>query len=1003
MGDIRFAEEDFNFDFTCPIDHCGQPRAGSNRHDGNFDKDWFFHRGGMLGAENEPMNISKWRRLNLPHDWSIEDLPGTQSPFSPVAISQVGGGFTTGGTGWYRKSFFVPSSDKGKKLIVQFDGIYMNADVYINGYHLGNHPYGYTSFYFDISQQIKFGDSNHIAVEVKNEGQNSRWYSGSGIYRHVWLRKFEPVHILPWGTYITTPLIAADRAGIEIKSLVVNQGAESASVKVLSKILNPEGIEAARSEKEFVIAPGDEKEIAVQQEIKNPRLWSCESPALYEEITEVYQNEQLIYTERNHFGIRKISFDAENGFLLNGKSVKLKGGCFHIDNGPLGSVAYDRAEERKVELLKAAGFNAIRCSHNPPSPAFLDACDRLGMLVIDEAFDMWNQGKTPYDYHIYFRDWWKRDIQNMVMRDRNHPSIVMWSIGNEISEQGSAEGTETSRMLSDYIRVLDSTRPTTIIANELKPEMDSFFATVGIAGYNYAIGDAYNQSNVYARDHQRVPDRIMYGSETYPLKAFGSWMAVRDLSYVVGDFVWTAFDYIGEASIGWLGYPQKNDFYPWNLAYCGDLDICGWRRPQSYYRETLWKKNQLSVFVTSPYNTFKKDSGTASWAKWYWKDVWPEWNWNGFENKPLEVNVYSSCEQVELFLNGKSLGIKPTNQSNEYTAVWSVPFQPGILKAVGSSNGKPVQSAILKTASEIKEIKLTADRTLLHASGQDLSYINVELTDANGVINPSAENTVHFSVTGDGVIAGVGNANPMSLESFQLPDRKAWKGRCLVIIKAGKTTGKIRLTASSAGLKSSEIVLDVKNDKPVPPRAYYVSPTGNDKKAGTREAAFQSIGRLNSIALNPGDSIYFEGGMHFPGSLVLHQGNPGDQQHPVVISSYGIGRAFIDGGNESAVVIDGIRWLGINKLILTGSGRKKGNIREGLSIRNSDHITVDSLEITGFQKSGLGIDFSEDIIVRRVFSHDNGAAGISVGGEKDSKESNHHIYIGYCRAENNPG
>jgi beta-galactosidase len=776
----------------------------------NFDEGWRFHLGGMLGGQEPGLNDSKWRQVDLPHDWSIEDRAGTQSPFNPDAISQVGGGFTSQGTAWYRKTFAVPLADKGKQIIIQFDGVYTNADVYVNGQHLGNHPYGYTSFYYNITGQLKYGKKNTIAVGVKNEGQNSRWYSGSGIYRHVWLKTLNPVHLTQWGTYITTPEVSEKAARVNIKLQLINEGTDNSAIEVVTKFLAPNGMEAGNTKTRINLAAGETKEFSEHADINDPQLWSCKSPSLYRAVTEIYQNEQPINTETTTFGIRKIAFDVNNGFQLNGKTIKLKGGCFHNDNGPLGPKAYDRAEERKVELLKASGYNAIRCSHNPPSPAFLDACDRLGMLVIDEAFDTWNIGKNPYDYHLYFKDWWQRDIKSMVSRDCNHPGIIMWSIGNEIPGAGTPEEAQNARMIAQYVKELDPTRPITAAVVGLDTDKDPFFAAQDVAGYNYAIDQDHPQKDQYELSHLRLPERIMFGTESYPLIAFGNWMAVEDHSYVIGDFVWTAWDYIGEASIGWRGYPQNGDFYPWNLAFCGDIDICGWKRPQSYYRDALWKKDQLSVFVVPPSPSFPKNPKIESWSKWNWADVVPEWNWEGHESKPIEVNVYSSCDKVELFLNKRSLGVKQTNRSTQFIASWTVQYQSGELKAIGYSGDKMVNKATLITAAKPVSIQLSADRKVLQANNEDLSYVTVELVDSKGHIDPKVENLVSFSLIGDGKIVGVGNANPVSLESYQLARRKAWKGRCLVIIKAGKTAGKIVLQAKSAGLKVGRITISAK-------------------------------------------------------------------------------------------------------------------------------------------------------------------------------------------------
>jgi beta-galactosidase len=775
-----------------------------------FDNDWSFFRGGAQGAEHMNFDASKWRKVDLPHDWSIEDLPGTASPFSPAAISQVGGGFTTGGTGWYRKVFTIPATEKGKRFVIQFDGVYMNPTIFINGHNIGQHPYGYTSFWYDITDKVKFGEKNIIAVEVKNEGQNSRWYSGSGIYRHVWLKVADAVHIAQWGTYITTPEVSSSSAKVNIKTKVLNDADHDINVKYITRILNQKNTEVATAQSEHSIKSGSFFEFKEDVVISNPELWGCESPALYTAVSEIYYDGKLADQEKTRFGIRTISFDAENGFRLNGKTVKLKGGCFHNDNGPLGSKAYDRAEERKVELLKASGFNAIRCSHNPPSPAFLAACDSLGMLVMDEAFDCWRYGKNAYDYHLYFNDWWKRDIESMVLRDRNHPGIIMWSIGNEIPNKETPEGLQTAKLLADYTRELDPTRAVTSAVNDLKEDKDPFFAALDVGGYNYAVYNYDKKQTTYESDHKRVPTRVIVGTESYSLEAFGSWMEVVDHPYVIGDFVWTAYDYIGEASIGWLGYEQNGGMYPWNLAYCGDIDICGWKRPQSYYRDALWKSDQLSIFVTPPKPSFPINPKKEEWSKWNWFDVVADWNWKGYENKPLTVNVYSSCEEVELFLNNKSLGKKVTNRSTKYTTTWDVPYQPGALVAVGYDGGKKANTAILKTALVPVNVKLTADRSKIKANNQDLSYVTVELTDSNGTLNPRAENLVHFAIDGPGVIAGVGNGNPVSVESNQMPQRKAWRGKCLVIIKSTDKPGNITLKVTVDGFSRKTVLTSSK-------------------------------------------------------------------------------------------------------------------------------------------------------------------------------------------------
>ena len=763
-----------------------------------FNDGWLFHRGAALGADEAFVSDSSWRPVQLPHDWSIEDMPGTRSPFNRGAVSQVSGGFTTGGTGWYRKWFRIPSSEKGKRFYLYFEGVYMNTHVYVNGKSMGGHPYGYTSFYYDITDQLKFDTSNMIAVRVRNEGENSRWYSGSGIYRNVWLISVNPLHVAHWGTFITTQLLSESSAIVQIKTTIRNSDIRLAPTTARYRLVDETGMEVAKSESSASI--NDSTFLDFQQTIglQKPALWSVETPHLYTAIIEVYNGQQLVDTYETKFGVRSISFDARNGFRLNGKSMKLKGGCVHHDNGPLGASAYNRAEERKVELLKASGYNAVRAAHNPPSPAFLEACDRLGMLVIDEAFDTWRNAKNQFDYNLYFDSWWRRDLESIILRDRNHPSVIMWSTGNEIPNRDKPEVVAVSKMLSEYVHQLDSTRPVTCGVNGVEENKDPFFATLDVAGYNYA-------PQKYREDHKRLPQRIMYGSESFAIDAFDYWMEVEDNPSVIGDFVWTSFDYIGEASIGWLGFPQTQNFYPWTLAHCGDIDICGWKRPQSYYRDVLWTKNALSVFVTSPKPTFDTNQNKASWSRWHWKDELADWNWKGYENKLVAVSVYSSCDEVELFLNGKSLGRKQTSRSNKFTAEYSVAYQPGSLKAMGYNGGKKVSETELKSAAEPSQVSLCADRSKMNADGQDLAYVTVELTDANNIRNPKAENLVSFEVEGPATIVGVGNANPRSIESYQQPYRKAWQGRCLVIVKADKKGGEIIVTAKSEGLKPGQV------------------------------------------------------------------------------------------------------------------------------------------------------------------------------------------------------
>jgi beta-galactosidase len=773
-----------------------------------FDDDWRFHLGDAEGAYAVDFDAAQWRRLDLPHDWSIEDIPGTGSPLDSLAVGGIDMGYFRGGTGWYRKTFDLPDDLIGKRFFLQFDGVYMDADVWLNGEHLGNHPYGYTSFWFDITGHLQSGEENVIAVRVRNEGRNSRWYSGSGIYRHVWLTIVEPVHVTPWGTGITTPVIEEDRATVVVTNEIENSSGQPAALVVMMRIEGPDGKEIVRVEQEADIPPSVRIQVTRELQVADPLLWSPGSPVLYSAVTEIRNSgSELLDRVENSFGIRSIRFTTD-GFFLNGRNVLLKGGCMHHDNGPLGAAAYDRAEERRVELMKTSGFNSIRCAHNPPSPGFLDACDRLGMMVIDEAFDMWQREKNPQDYHRFFDEWWASDVASMVMRDRNHPSVIMWSSGNEIPERGEPEGVATSEMLAGFIRELDPSRPVTSAVNGLGPDKDPYFATLDVAGYNYPFGGDHGRESIFDLDHRRIPERIMYCSESYPLTAFGAWMDVVDHPFVIGDFVWTGFDYLGEASIGWRGYPQEGSFYPWNHAYCGDLDICGMKRPQSCYRDVLWNAGrQLSIFVQPPEPTFQENPDREEWSKWHWQDVVAGWNWEGYENRPLNVEVYSAHERVELFLNGVSLGTRETNRGTEWIARWEIPYQPGVLRAVAYDGTGESETMELVTAGEPESIHLAADRTRIRADNQDLSYITVELRDGKGIRNTEAENLVYFDIKGPGTILAVASSNPMSTESFRQPRRKAYQGRCMVVVKSTRYPGDIVLTASSGGIPSESVTI----------------------------------------------------------------------------------------------------------------------------------------------------------------------------------------------------
>lgn len=768
----------------------------------NFDREWYFHLGDLSEGRWREPDYSKWSRVDLPHDWSIEQKT------DPAHPSGASGGFFPMGAGWYRKIFNVPEEWRGKKVFIEFEGVYMNAETWVNDDFIGRHPYGYTSFYYDLTPHLKFGAENTLKMLVDNSYQlNSRWYSGSGIYRHVWFTVSNPIHVSHWGVYVTTPEVSSDSAAVHISTFVENETELSQEVTIRSRVLAPDGSVAGVSEKRAVMAAGSKTEYGQDLKIAAPLLWTPDVPHLYRLETEVMVEDEIVDTAVTPFGVRSICFTAEKGFLLNGTPLKLKGGCVHHDNGVMGAASYDRSEERKVEILKANGYNAVRCAHNPPAPAFLDACDRLGMLAIDEAFDCWRDGKNLGDYHVSFDDWWKRDMDSMLLRDRNHPSVIMWSIGNEVFERdGRSGGAKIARMLAEHVRSTDPTRPVTAAVcggNWPWERTDVVFAELDVCGYNY-------QYKQYGADHEREPGRIIYGSESTPGEAFDHWMNVLEMEHVIGDFVWTSLDYLGEAGIGREHFGGKDtDYlgeYPWHQAYCGDIDLCGFKRPQSYYRDILWQHDtKLYMTVHTPIPEGK----TPTLTYWGWPDVVSSWTWPGQENKQLKVDIYSACEKVELFLNGKSVGIKPTTRQERFMATFEIPYEPGILKAVGYINNKAAEEFELKTVGAPAAIRLIPDRSVLKTEYGDLSYVTVEVVDKDGNVNPNADNNIFFSVKGEGVIAAVGSSNPVSTELYRGNQRKVYRGRCLVVVKSTGNQGQIHLRAHSDGLDAAEAFISV--------------------------------------------------------------------------------------------------------------------------------------------------------------------------------------------------
>jgi beta-galactosidase len=795
------------------------------KRENNFDSAWRFLKADAPGEEEAAFNDSAWRMVDLPHDWSIEDLPqdvnnpsatpaptnpsspggrgrpnfAVVGPFSPQSPSGTATGYTVGGTGWYRKHFVLDPQSAGKRVAIEFDGVYMNSDVWLNGKHLGNHPYGYTAFAYDLTESLNPpGQDNVLAVRVRNLGRNSRWYSGSGIYRHVILRVTDPLRVGQWGVSITTPQVTKEKATVHVVTTVENGRKAGTPLTVRIRLHGPSGITLQTGETIAEVATGGHADIPLALEVASPPLWSTDSPALCRADVELLVDGKVVDTTTTIFGIREIKFSVENGFMLNGVKVKLRGACLHHDNGPLGAAAFDRAEERKVELMKANGYNAIRNSHNPPSTAFLDACDRLGILVMDETFDCWEEGKNPDDYGKYYKEWWQRDVAAMVLRDRHHPCVILWSIGNEVPQRVKESGYVIAKQLSDEVHRLDPTRPVTealCAPWDGRPwsATETAFSFLDVGGYNYQPGQ-------YERDHEKFPNRIIVGTESYPKDFAQYWRLVEKNPHVLGDFVWTGMDYLGEAALGSARVGNESGVY-FN-AYCGDLDLCGFKKAPSYYRDVVWGLSPLEVFVHRPIPEGRRESVSA----WGWPDELASWTWPDCDGKPMQVNVYSQCESVRLELNGKEIGEQPIN-GGRWTAHFEVPYAAGELKAVGLKDRKIVATKVLHTVGLAKKVRLTVDRSTLRADRGDLAYVTVEITDASGNLLPDASNLVHFTLTGPGELTAVGSGAPNVMESFRQPRHTTWHGRCLVLLRPKGDSGNMTLNAEADGLEAATVVV----------------------------------------------------------------------------------------------------------------------------------------------------------------------------------------------------
>jgi beta-galactosidase len=814
----------------------------------SFNSNWFFYKEADLNAKPAATLIT------LPHDAMLLEKrdPMTKNGFNT--------GYFPGGIYHYSKTFFTPEEYRSKNIIFEFEGVYMNSEVSINSQRAGGCPYGYSNFYIAADGFIKYGQDNEIEVVVHNENEpNSRWYSGSGIYRNIKILVGSLLHIVPHGVKITTKEIHERRAVLEVATRVVNNGKDASEVRLQSEFYRKDGEIAAANEVRTAVNAGETARLMQTIYIDNPVLWSVNRPNLYTCSTKILNGENVIDEDRETFGIRMLALDSKNGLRINGEAIKLRGGCMHHDNGVIGACTLEAAEDRQVRLMKESGFNAIRSAHNPMSKAMLDACDRHGVLVMDEFSDVWCRNKTRYDYSLYFRDWWERDLQAMVDKDYNHPCVVLYSIGNEITETAIPEGVEFSRKLVERVRSLDPTRFTINCINgwlsyfttlrqkvykkkkveaTQKPASDEIvkitsaninpmmnlmnkfmdrivslpgvdhctkdaYATVDTAGYNYMAGR-------YERDGKRYPERVICGSETFPPEIAKNWRLVKKLPHVIGDFSWTGWDYLGEAGLCTWQYGKNQALfkpYPCILADSPLIDITGHRQTQSYIHEIVWGLRKEPYIAVQPVN---HSGERPSKSVWRGTNAIDSWTWHGFEGKDAVVEVYADADLVELFLNGKSLGQKPTGDDHDFKAIFRTAYQPGELSAVSYAlDGKEIGRSCLKTASQQVQLHVHSEVNKLSADGADLAYVNILLADENGTANPLADRLVTVKVEGAGTLMGFGSANPFTEESFSDETHTTYLGRALAVVRAGLMTGSVKVTVSALGCEPVVLIIPV--------------------------------------------------------------------------------------------------------------------------------------------------------------------------------------------------
>ncbi|HET7623822.1 MAG TPA: glycoside hydrolase family 2 TIM barrel-domain containing protein [Verrucomicrobiae bacterium] len=753
----------------------------------DFDHDWRFLKADAAGAENSEFDDSNWRKLDVPHDWSIE------GPFSETNKTGGAGGFLPAGIGWYRKHFSLPEEDSGRRVSVEFDGVMANSDVWINGHHLGKRPYGYVSFSYELTPYLNFGARpNVIAVRADNSQQPaSRWYAGAGIYRHVRLVVTDPVHIKHWGTFVTTPHASAEETVVHIESTVTNQSDSPREISMRFSLRDPDGKSAGNAETKTQVVPAGQSATFTQEiSVKNPRRWSLKNPVLYQVNSEVRAGNEILDDEKTSFGIRHFEFRSDTGFWLNGKNFKIYGVCLHSEASAFGAAVPLGVWERRLSELKKLGVNAIRTAHNPPAPEFLDLCDRMGFLVMDEFFDCWTVGKNSYDYHLYFDEWSKTDARDTILRDRNHPSIILYSVGNEIHDTPKAE--LAKRILKGLVEVCHENDPTRPVTQALFRPNVSHDYDDGLADMLDVIGTNYRDNELLAAQREK-PSRKIIGTEQRQDRQ--TWLWLRDNPSHSGQFLWSGIDYLGESRR-----------WPVVAAGSGLLERTATPRPLAFERQSWWSEKPM-VFMTRRVARSAEIPADPGFNPLDRRQVlFPDWTPRNSAAHEENVEVYSNCREVELFLNGKSLGAK-TIHADASPRNWEVPFEPGTLKAIGKNDDKAVAEFELRTAGEPAKIVLKTESKTLAPGFDNVAFVSAEVVDENGILIPHANDLITFNISGPGMIAAVDSANNASHESFQAKQRRAFQGRCFAILKATGANGKIILTASAPGLKSSTITI----------------------------------------------------------------------------------------------------------------------------------------------------------------------------------------------------